>query len=110
MQELIETMKGSVTVGTITVSAAREAKLRSKTGDDFNDAFTVAAVRAGGHDDAESLIAGLSFFADLPKVHQAAMRVNGLKVPTKGEGQPAGPAASTSSTSTAPSPAGSGTE
>ena len=111
MKETIETESGPVTVATITVTAAKAAQLRQKTGEAFNDAFTVEAVRAGGHEDPQALIDGLGFLTDYPKVHHAAMRVNGLKAPTKGEEEPAAPATeSTSTTSTAASPAGTGTE
>jgi hypothetical protein len=109
MLETVETEAfGTVMVATITVKAAREAQLRSKTGNEFNDAFILAALKAGGHEDAEEIVDGLGLFTDHPIVQAAAMKVNGLKVPSKGEDQPAGPA-STSSTSTEASLAGAAT-
>ena len=109
MQETVPTEQGEVVVATITTLAAKTAQLRGKKGDEFNDAFTLEALRAGGCDDPQPLVDRLGFLTDYPAVHLAAMRVNGLKAPTKGEGQPAGPAASISTGSTDPLPDSSGT-
>jgi hypothetical protein len=107
VQETVATSLGPVTVATITVKAAKDAQLRQKTGDAFNDAFTVEALRAGGDSEPEATIEKLGFLTDYPDVHHAAMRVNGLRVSAKGEEQPAGPAGSILTGSTAPSDAGS---
>ena len=99
MKEEVPVEGGSVSVGTITVKAAREAQMRNKAGKDFEDAFVLESLKAGGTANPEAAADALGLFTDLPLVHAAAMRVNGLKVPKKGEDQPEGPA-STSSTST----------
>jgi hypothetical protein len=77
---------GEVRVATIAVLAARKAQLRNLAGNAFNDAFTVEALRAGGHENPEEVANSLSEYVDWPAVHQAAMRVNGLKTTKPGEG------------------------
>jgi hypothetical protein len=100
----------TVSVGLITVRDAKEAQLATKTGDAFNDAFLIASLKAGGHQDPEQVLDSLGFFTGYREVQDEALRINGLKAPAKGEGEPAAPAASTSDISTAASPAGAATE
>lgn len=110
MQETLNVDGQEVTVGTVTVAAAKEAQLATKQGEAFTDAFLLASLKAGGHEEPQAVLDSLGFFTGYREVQNAALRVNGLKAPSKGEEQPGGPAVSTSTTSTAASPGGAATE
>jgi hypothetical protein len=92
-------------LGPISVGVARSAQLRAKTGLDFNIALVSASLQAGGDPNAtEAFVEDIPFFNVFGQLLIAACDINGIKsVAAKpaGESQPeAGPAASTSATST----------
>lgn len=83
-----------ISVGEITNKAAKESQLAMKKGADFNDTFLLESLKAGGHapEEAQEIIDSLGFFTTGPELNEAALDVNGLRKPRKGEDQPAGPA------------------
>jgi hypothetical protein len=86
----------TLTLGPITVKAARDAKMTALASSDtnaFTDALIVESLRAGGDKDPQQTFDGLSFFTEMKAVQQAALEANGLGLQKLGETQPAGPAA-----------------
>lgn len=88
----------TVLLGAITFKAAKACKLAKLVGtEDFNDAFLLESMRAGGTEDPEAILDSLGFFLDIAKLRDCALEANGFKLdPPKakpGENEPAAPAA-----------------
>ena len=90
-----ETINGQeLTFATITAGAAKGTDFTGPDGKslpstEFNRALILTSLRAGGHQDAETIVDGLPIFLDgaFGKALGIAIDVNGLR-PQKGEDQP----------------------